>query len=305
MRRAIVVGSTGYVGSAVVHRLIKEGIETFALGRKDLDKLEAILPIQSSDLRYLKIDSKNIDDLLKSDELTQWCKNNDTVFFNFSWLGRSRLTDGTLEEQLRNVGLATKAVEVASKLGCIKYINSGSQEEYLLDRYLKHDWKNKGYESSSKNYAFAKLLTRDMSTLIGYLEKINYVNTRFSVVIDKDLSGTGYISSTLKKLRGDLEYSPPKNMDLFEILDVHELAEAYFLIGKFGKNKSDYYIRNGEVGRLVDFFNRFSDCKNEFVINSSNLKFGRHQDFDPDIFYSDIKFRFKNPVTLFEEVLNK
>jgi nucleoside-diphosphate-sugar epimerase len=305
MKQAIVLGATGYVGSKVVEKLIEDGISVLAIGRKNIEDLIEKLPINSAKLNYLQLDINNINELIKTNKWIDWCNNNETVFFNFAWLGEERLTDGTLKDQLKNVGLGSKAVEVSSKLGCIKYINAGSQEEYLLNEYLKDSWKKESYNSNSLNYAFAKLVNRDMSTLIGYLQKIDYINTRFSVAIDTNLSGNGYVSKTLQKIKNSEDFEKPNNMQSFEILDLNELAKAYILIGKYGKNKSDYYIGNGNVYKLVEYFDIFLDCKNKIKDNQIDSNLNKDKFYDPSSFFNDIKLEFKNPTNIFTEVLTK
>ena len=40
MKKAIVTGANGFVGSAVVSELLKHGIEVLALGRKPLEEVD-------------------------------------------------------------------------------------------------------------------------------------------------------------------------------------------------------------------------------------------------------------------------
>ena len=306
MKQAIVLGATGYIGSKVVKTLIKDDISVLAIGRSDIEKVKKILPIDSIKLIYLQLDIQNIEELVKTNKWIRWCSNYDTVFYNFAWLGVYKLTDGTLEDQLKNVGLGSKAVEISSKLGCKKYINAGSQEEYLLDVYLKNSWQKKSYNINSLNYASAKLINRDMSMLIAYLHKIDYINTRFSIVIDANLSGNGYINKTLRKIKNNEDFEQPKNIQLFEIIDLEELAKAYVLIGKYGKNKADYYIGNGITHGLTEYFDMFLACKSVDSKKILYLKEGKHSKyFDSSNFFNDMQFKFKKSEDIFMEVLDK
>ena len=115
---------------------------------------------------------------------------------------------------------------------------------------------NKGlpYPYTQGNYAVAKLATRDMCSMVAYLEKIDYVHTRLSAPLSPDLSMGGYISKTLKKIINKENYEAPKNMQLYDIISTNDVAKAYYLIGLNGKNKADYFIGSGKPSTLNNYF---------------------------------------------------
>lgn len=272
MNRAIVLGSTGYVGSAVVKKLLDDNVFVLAVGRKSFDQANKILPLESNSIDYFQISEKGLAQLSKSKKWKDWSINGDTVFYNFSWSGINRLTDGGLSDQLKNTVLSVDAVHVSKEMGCIKYINVGSTEETLFEFYLKNNWKKEPYYLNSINYAEAKLVSRDMSMLTAYLEKVDYIHTRFSVVIDRSLLGNGYIASSLKKLKHGKAITPVENNQLFDIVDLDDLASAYVAIGYYGKNKADYYIGSGNPMKLSEYFSLFLEYKgNTFLSKKVTL----------------------------------
>ena len=97
MKRAIILGSTGYIGSAVVKSLIDENILVLAIGRRPFDEAQKILPLESDKVSYIQIHAENIAQLVK---WKKWANKNETVFFNFLWSGDQRLTDGKIADQL-------------------------------------------------------------------------------------------------------------------------------------------------------------------------------------------------------------
>jgi nucleoside-diphosphate-sugar epimerase len=185
------------------------------------------------------------------------------VCFNFSWLGDKKLMDGTIENQLSNVTYLSNSVKVASEIGCSKFINSGSIEETIAENYLEQSWGRKSFLSGNENYAISKIASRDMCKLLGYLYKIDYVHTRFSAVLDRDLKGTGYISNSFNNILSESkDFQIPLNENLFDIIDLNDLSKAYYLLGLYGKNKLDYFIGSGSPQKLNDYFESFSNWKN-------------------------------------------
>jgi nucleoside-diphosphate-sugar epimerase len=305
MNKAIVLGATGYVGAAVVKKLLANNISVLAIGRKTLNSAREVLPLESDKIDYLQLDSSNILQLLEFDDWQKWTTQGKTAFYNFSWSGVERLTDGDMPDQFKNIAFASDAVKAAKKLGCIKYINIGSQEESLFDYYLKNSWQNESYNIDAINYSGAKLVTRDMSMLIAYLEKIDYIHTRFSVVIDSNLFGSGYVSKSIKALKNDKSIAPVQNKQLFEIIDLDELSDAYIAIGLYGKNKSDYYIGANYPMLLSEYFSLFLDCKNNKNIDYKT-KVKKLGCFDSSALFKDTGFKIEKEFhQLSIEILNK
>ena len=183
IEKAIITGGAGLVGQSLARYLAKQNIDVLCLGRKQLST-EDIKKIFGNGISYLKLDLKNIDDLENKIEKLNWIPGNNCIFYHFAWSGVDRLTDGNIEDQLKNVAFSADAIKVAKKIGCLKFVNSGTIEETYADWHLT---KKSKYNSSQANYAMAKLAARDMCKMVAYLEKINYIHTRLSFPLSPDL----------------------------------------------------------------------------------------------------------------------
>ena len=289
MKQAIVTGSTGLVGSAVSRLLCSKGIKVLCLGRKKLTPDE-IIDIFGSLVNYIPLPMSQIDSLPKKAKDRGWTFNDSAVFFNFAWSGQKRLTDGNYTIQLANAVCSAKAVKVARRMGCSKFINSGSMEETYLEEFLKKR-KNQAYQSAQTYYGLAKLASRNMCKLVSYLEKIDYVHARMSVPLPSDLSGGGYVASSLMKIFRGEKFDPPKSESLFDIILVDEVARAFFLIGFEGQNKADYFIGTGKPQSLSDYFDDFSRlCQDQEITNASRPGNPNAYLFDTSLLEQDVSF---------------
>ena len=86
MKKAIVTGATGFIGSAFVEYLIKKDIEVLALGRKEVDEISDIRWEKIKNADYLKLDMNEISFLSKSISEMGWSVGDDCIFFNLAWL---------------------------------------------------------------------------------------------------------------------------------------------------------------------------------------------------------------------------
>lgn len=256
MKHAIITGSTGLVGTSVARYLYSKGTEVLCLGRKDLQPIE-INSHFGFKCTYLSLSMEDISELKEKLEAIEWTPSKSCVFYNFAWSGVNSLTDGDLEDQLKNSIYATNAVQTAKEIGCHKFVNAGSLEETYAEEFLSDNTRQ--YNFGQSNYAVSKLASRNMCKMVAYLEKIDYIHTRMSVPLCPSLSKGTYIASTLKKILNGESYEAPMNPQLFDIITTDEVANAYYLIGKKGMNKADYFIGTSRPDTLGGYFKKFKE----------------------------------------------
>ena len=86
MKKAIVTGSTGFIGSAFVQYLVEQGIEVLSLGRKDPSEFTEVKLNHLKGSQYIKIDMSSIINLESELENIGWEVGSECIFFNLAWL---------------------------------------------------------------------------------------------------------------------------------------------------------------------------------------------------------------------------
>lgn len=245
MDNAIVAGANGFVGSAVVNHLKNQGIQVLSLGRKLFPSTPILSPYLSCNLNQMADIEKKFRDL-------RWSRDGNTVFYNFAWTGDKGLTDGSLEQQLENVERSVNAVKLANILGCSKFINCGSQEESILEGILKNPLLP--FKLTQINYAIAKLAARDYCRYTSYELKLDYVHTRMSVPFSRNFLKENYIEAKIRDILAGRAFEAPTNTNVFDLVFIEDVAEAYLKLGLAGHNQSDYFIGSGSPSTLEGYF---------------------------------------------------
>lgn len=302
MTKAVIFGASGYIGKALTQSLLARNVQVLALARCDKkDFLINLQNIESSNLYYQKI--KNLSDF-KAEKWATFIK--DSIFYNIAWKGEKRLTDGDINAQLQNINLANDAINLAKT--CAKFINISSQEQVLFSDYIHtNKWKNTRYTSNAIFYSGAKFATMEILKLLCYLNKIDFINVRFSIPLDSNLSNESFVAKNLKNIIQKNEYEIPKNTQPCEIISLNELCESLYFVGLKGKNKADYYLGSGQTFTLQEYFDIFKEIiesnKSYEITNSKNFKV--NDMFNPKKLFKDTNFTFKiDFLTLSKQILN-
>ena len=270
MTKAIITGAPGFVGSHVYHTLASKGVDVLAVIRSNSSYLKNT-DQSPNHLNYIVFDWESGLDFKEALQNAGWDPGDDCVFYHFAWEGTGNLTGGDLSVQMKNVHLSTEAIRHAKEAGCTKFINAGTYEETLLEGYFAgvHDGNGVDLSSVAANYVIAKIANRNMCFLKAYLEKIDYIHTRFSVPLSADGKNEKFIEKQIMNIRNNQSVITPGNKNALNFIHIKDLANAYYELGKTGQNQKDYFIRTDLFASIGELFNYLQQYKQDNTANMS------------------------------------
>ena len=122
MERIFVTGATSMIGSALVSESLANGVEVYAMVRKNTPKLGR-LPASSR----LHLVEGDLDTL---GELPAKVPVRIDTFYHIAWGHTGAKRNESTELQADNIRTTLKAIRVAAEMGAEKFIGAGSQAEY-------------------------------------------------------------------------------------------------------------------------------------------------------------------------------
>jgi nucleoside-diphosphate-sugar epimerase len=123
MKRAFVTGASGFIGAAVVRRLLSEGWQVAILQRNAV--LGARLQGLQQQLHQIPSQGDRVSGFVQ--QLRQW---QPTAVFHLGWAGVGSVHRNDAKLQLENVQFACELAGVCADCGVQHFIGAGSQAEY-------------------------------------------------------------------------------------------------------------------------------------------------------------------------------
>jgi nucleoside-diphosphate-sugar epimerase len=273
MRKVIVTGANGFVGSAVVKELLKNSIEVLAIVRNNhCDNLP-----NNDNLKVISLDIEKIIDLVDKVTVDQY-----DTFYHFAWIGSSGALRVDEKLQMQNALLTCDCLRVANQIGCKRFICAGSimEKEVITAIYSQGSKPGLPYI-----YGAGKLMAHSLAKPIANSLGIDLVWTLISNAYGEGEVSPRFINTTLRKIidKEPLRFtSAVQNYDFVHICDV---ARAFYLIGEKGKTNCEYLIGSSGAKPLKEFIKEL------------------HKTLAPEteIFFGDIPFTGVNmPLSVFD-----
>lgn len=233
IRKAIITGSTGGPGQALVRKLISEGIEVLLLIRKTSGRAK-YLP-QSDLIHIVDCDLQQMKDFTPID--TDY-----DVFFHLGWdYTHPTYRVDPLYQQI-NITNTLDAVKLAKRAGCLKFIGCGSQAEYGRAKdVLTPDTPCRPEIA----YGVAKLCANQMSKLLCIREGIQFNWLRVMSVFGPVDSPGNVVSSTILGVLSGKELKYTKGEQIWDLMYTGDLANAFVAVAKKGIDGEVYTVGSG------------------------------------------------------------
>lgn len=267
MKRIIITGATGAIGTALIKEMIDVGIEVLVFIRKDSDRNRNIPEHPLVEKIYCSLEE------LESIENTTG-KTYD-AFYHFAWAGAAGPGRNDMFLQNSNVKYALDAVGAAARFGCRTFIGAGSQAEYgRVEGKLRADTP----VFPEMGYGMAKLCAGQMTREYAHQFGMRHIWTRVLSVYGPNDGAQSMVMSLIRKLKDGEIPQLTKGEQLWDYLYSSDAARAFRLLGEKGKDGKIYVIGSGEARPLSEYIELIRDLTApEQVLDMGAVPYAKNQ----------------------------
>ncbi len=260
MKRAVITGATGAIGTALIDEFIKQNNEVLVIVREDSRRLDVI----PKDNPLVTVRYGDLADYANMDNTTgkEW-----DVFYHLAWAGASGNGRNDMYLQNSNVKYALDAVGLAKRLGCKTFIGAGSQAEYgLHNEKLRPDTDTKPY----MGYGYAKLCAGQMTREYAHQNDMKHIWVRILSIYGPNDGENSMISRIIKDLKSGNTPKLTEGKQEWDYLYSGDAAKALYLLGEKGVDNKTYVLGSGETKTIREYVEIIRDI----VAPGQDMDFG-------------------------------
>lgn len=241
MKKAIVTGANGFVGSAVVNELSTNGYFVYAL---DLNGCNQNI-IKSENVKFVPFD------LAKISEISNEIPNGDyDLFYHFAWAGSAGQARVDTKLQLNNAQWTIDALRKAKELGVKRFVCAGSimEHETMAAAYTQGNKPGLGYI-----YGSGKLVAHTMCMSVAADIGIELIWPEITNAYGAGELSPRMVNTTIRKCINNESPQFTAGTQNYDFVYITDVASAFRLIGENGKPFHEYLIGSSTARPLKEF----------------------------------------------------
>jgi nucleoside-diphosphate-sugar epimerase len=234
-------GATSMIGVALIKQCLKNNIKVLAFARKNSPRVARIpksdlITVVNCDLNELNL----FDDSSKTAD----------VFYHIGWTNTQRKDFNSCYDQLKNVQYTLDAVHLAKKLGCGKFLGTGTQAE--------HECSTLALSSNSPidpgtGYGIAKYAAGKLSKIECGKYSLEYNWVRILYVYGINYNEDTVIMSFIRNCKTGRYMKLSDCTQVIDYLYEDDAGRALFLLGKKGIDGKTYVLGSGTGRPLKEY----------------------------------------------------
>ena len=249
MKKAIVTGANGFVGTAVCRELAGRGVQVIAVVRHPEEVIRGIESVPGIRIVYADLSGfRHLAEVIPDRDID--------ALYHFAWVGSAGPLRGDADVQMRNVQYTCDTVKACAEMGCGRFVFASSIMEYEIEATMATD----ATPGINTLYCSAKVAADYMArTLAGSLE-VDYIRAVISNIYGPGEMSPRLVNTSIRKmLRGEhCAFSAGEQM--YDFIYITDAAKTFAAIGEKGIRNRTYYIGSPEPKPLKEFLLAMRDC---------------------------------------------
>lgn len=249
IKKAIVTGANGFVGTAVCKELIEHGVQVIAVVRHEDERNSSIA--ENKGVRVVHSDLSNfgsLDTIIPDRDID--------IFYHFAWGGSAGSLRGDIKVQMDNVMYTCDTIKACSSIGCKRFVFASSIMEYEIEAIMAMDM----IPEINTLYCSAKVAADYMGRTIAGSLGVDYLRAVISNIYGPGEVSPRLISNSLRKMLRNEHCSFSSGDQMYDFIYITDAAKAFVAIGENGKANKTYYIGSQNPKPLKEFLIEMRNC---------------------------------------------
>lgn len=257
MRKIIVTGATGCVGSAVVRQAIAQGMEVTCIVHKDSKR---VLNLPQSELVHIV--ECDLSDYSSLELAGQY-----DALIHLSWEKTFGASRDDAETQTRNIQYTLDAVRLAHRCGCSVFVGAGSQAEYGIQ---SQDLTPILPVKPESGYGIAKYAAGKLSAMLCKSLGLRHNWVRILSVYGPNDGENSLISYAIRELKAGRSPELTKCEQIWDYLYADDAGDAILSVAANGVDGKTYPLGAGQGRKLSEYIEEIRQIINPSV----EIRFG-------------------------------
>lgn len=262
MKKAIVTGATGFIGKFLVRELVKQGIQVFAVVRKNSRNKSELekLPVQIVECDITGLSKLPV--LITDRDI-------DTVF-HIAWQGVSDADARNQNIQMDNLQGTLDLIDAMHEMDIGTFVGAGSlhEAESLVEMAEDKVISNMGYM-----YKASKIAAHWMGKAKAGSYGIRFFWPLINTYGEEERSGRLVNTVIRKVLKGESPELSAGNQ-YYDFVHVSDVAHALYLIAEKGIDGKNYVIGSGDAKPLKKFLIEVGKVANGMRADNTEIPLG-------------------------------
>jgi len=267
MKKIALTGATSMLGLALIKQCILNNIKVVAFVRSNSSRLNRL---PTSDL--IEVVDCDLDALNNFDHAKKELSDID-VFYYFAWSHTNKQGRLDCDKQIENVCHTLKAVRLAKKMGCKKFVGAGSQAEYGRSLVPLTGSTPTNPENA---YGIAKYTAGKLAKIECDKLDLEYVWVRILSIYGINDNDNTLIKDFITNCKENRPMPLGPCTHIWDYLHENDAGRAFLAIGSNGVSGKVYCLGSG-IGRpLKDYLEIIRDAVNpEYIPEYGKIPYSK------------------------------
>ena len=249
MKKALVTGANGFIGSALLSLMNEKNIEVYALIKDENENIESIKDLEHIHIVYC--DMEQIEDLPRflQDEEIDSC-------IHLAWLGSFGDARADYRLQLKDVEWSLRLVDVLKKMGIGRFVGAGTLAEKDV---LNYHMKDGATPNNVSCYGIAKLtahfMTKARCSAYGIEHIWCYLSNTYGV---GDTTNNFVNMASRKMLRGE-RAAFTAGEQTYDFVYIEDTVRALLAAAQGGQKNCSYFLGSTKERPLKEYITIIRD----------------------------------------------